>query len=142
MHYRIEGLEDRPGASAEWALDVAAACAALCGDADEDRTHPKRLGGVIATEQAMQKAQCRVVREIFGDPFHPVASDPKWRSSTLVTFAKGIDADLAFDRTPILGGALQDEGCEDPSILNHLRGTDRHLRGYWAVDLRLGHASG
>ena len=138
-HHQLEELEEQPGATAEWAANVAAACAALCGDVDGDRTHPKGLGDVIATENAFQKSHCRFIREIFGDPFRPVAFDPSWRTSDVVALAQGIDADLAFDRMPILADALQDAGCEDATMLNHLRGTDRHVRGCWALDLALGH---
>ena len=46
--------------------------------------------------------------------------------------------DKAFDRLPILADALQDAGCENADILNHLRSDEPHVKGCWALDLVLG----
>ncbi|HJZ55412.1 MAG TPA: hypothetical protein VKE74_10660, partial [Gemmataceae bacterium] len=70
--------------------------------------------------------------------FRPVAVDPSWLASTVVTLAGGIDADRAFDRLPILADALQDAGCDNTDILNHCLGPGPHVRGCWVVDLMLG----
>ncbi|OWK36188.1 hypothetical protein FRUB_08751 [Fimbriiglobus ruber] len=43
-----------------------------------------------------------------------------------------------FSVTPILADALQDAGCDNEDILNHLRGDGPHVRGCWALDLLLG----
>lgn len=82
--------------------------------------------------------QARLVRDIFGNPFRPVAIDPSWQTSTVVALAEGIYADRAFDRLPILADALEDAGCDEPSILDHCRGPGPHVRGCWVVDLILG----
>ena len=79
-----------------------------------------------------------VVREIFGDPFRPVAIDPAWLTSTVVALARGIYDECAFDRLPILADALQDAGCENADLLTHLRGDGPHVRGCWGIDLVLG----
>ncbi|MCE9562761.1 MAG: hypothetical protein K8U57_12005 [Planctomycetes bacterium] len=57
---------------------------------------------------------------LFDVPVRPVELDPSWRSSTAVALARGIDAEGAFDRLPILADALQDAGCEDEELLAHL----------------------
>jgi hypothetical protein len=44
----------------------------------------------------------------------------------------------AFDQLPILADALEDAGCADRDILDHLRGPGPHVRGCWALDLILG----
>ncbi len=77
-------------------------------------------------------------RDIFGNPFRPVAVDPAWLTSTAVGLARGIYDDRAFDRLPILADALQDAGCENADILDHCRGDGPHVRGCWVVDLVLG----
>lgn len=59
-----------------------------------------------------------------GDDF-----DPRWRTDTTVSLARGIRADRAFDRLPILADALQDAGCGSDETLAHLR-TDR---GEWCA---------
>lgn len=83
-------------------------------------------------------AQTDLLREIFGNPFRPVAVDPSWLTSTAVAIAQGIYDDKAFDRLPILADALQDAGCENADILNHLRSPGPHVKGCWALDLVLG----
>jgi hypothetical protein len=78
--------------------------------------------------------------EWFGNPVCPMAVDPAWLTSTVVSLAQGIYDDRAFDRLPILADALQDAGCEDPDVLGHCRSDGPHVRGCWVVDLVLGKA--
>jgi hypothetical protein len=82
--------------------------------------------------------QCLLLRDIFGNPFRPVAIDLSWRTTTVVALAEGIYQDRAFDRMPILADALMDAGCEDEAILEHCRSEGPHVRGCWVVDLILG----
>ncbi len=79
-----------------------------------------------------------VFRELFGNPFRPVAINLAWLTSTAVGIAQGIYDDRAFDRLPILADALQDAGCENEDILAHCRDEGPHVRGCWVVDLVLG----
>lgn len=80
-----------------------------------------------------------VFAEIFGNPFRPIAADPAWLTFDVLTLANGIYEERAFDRMPILADALQDAGCENTDILNHLRDPNAtHVRGCWALDLVLG----
>jgi hypothetical protein len=79
------------------------------------------------------------VRDIFGNPFRPVAVDPGWLTSTVVALARGIYDDRAFERMPILADALEDSGCDHADVLAHCRGAEAtHVRGCWVVDLLLG----
>lgn len=78
------------------------------------------------------------VRDIFGNPFRPVAVDAYWRSSAVTALAKSIYEEQRFDRLPILADALEDAGCENENILNHCRCDGPHVRGCWVVDLILG----
>jgi hypothetical protein len=68
----------------------------------------------------------------------PDGADPMWLTTTVVQLARGIDAERACDRLPILADALQDAGCTDEDILNHCRCGGPHTRGCWVVDLILG----
>ncbi|MBA4188861.1 MAG: hypothetical protein C0467_12760 [Planctomycetaceae bacterium] len=80
-----------------------------------------------------------MVRDIFGNPFHPVAFSPEWRTSTAVAIAQQMYESRDFSAMPILADALQDAGCDDADILDHCRdekGT--HVRGCWVVDLVMG----
>jgi hypothetical protein len=82
--------------------------------------------------------QCDLIRCILGNPFRPVALDPSWLTSTVIALARGVYADRALDRLPILADALQDAGCEEEDVLDHCRGGGPHARGCWVVDLVLG----
>ena len=80
----------------------------------------------------------QLLREIVGNPFRPVAFDPRWQTSDTVGLAQAIYEDRAFERLPILADALMDAGCEDEQIISHCRGEGPHVRGCWVVDLVLG----
>jgi len=93
----------------------------------------------LADEAAGYRWQSCLLRELFGNPFRPVAVDPAWRTSTVLALAGGIYEERAFDRMPILADALQDAGCDHDDLLGHLRDTTAtHVRGCWALDLVLG----
>jgi hypothetical protein len=85
-----------------------------------------------------QHLQCELLRDIFGNPFRPVAVDRSWLTSTVVSLATGIYEERAFDRLPVLADALQDAGCENQTVLDHCRGPGEHVRGCWVIDLLLG----
>jgi hypothetical protein len=83
---------------------------------------------------------CKIIRDIFGNPFKPVTIDPSWLTSNVVSLAQAIYDERAFDRMPILGDALEDAGCDNKDILNHCRSGEEHVRGCWVVDSILGKA--
>ena len=84
------------------------------------------------------QAQAALLRDIFGNPFRPVAFDPRWRTSDTLGLARAIYEDRAFDRLPVLADALMDAGCADEQVLEHCRSDGPHARGCWVVDLVLG----
>jgi hypothetical protein len=98
---------------------------------------PNHIGGA-ELDPVDGEVQARILRDIFGNPFRPVAVHPPWLTSTVVTLAETIYGDRAFDRLPILADALQDAGCEDGQVLGHCRGPGPHVRGCWVVDLATG----
>jgi hypothetical protein len=82
-----------------------------------------------------------LLREIVGNPYRPVAINPHWlawNGGTVAQLARGIYAERAFDRMPVLGDALEEAGCCDERLLEHCRRPGGHLRGCWAVDLLSG----
>jgi hypothetical protein len=84
-------------------------------------------------------SQCNLVREIFGNLFSPDPFDSAWVTSTAIALAMDINNNRAFDAMPILGDALEEAGCPSPSILDHCRGKNHHVRGCWVVDGVLGY---
>jgi hypothetical protein len=84
------------------------------------------------------KDEIALMREIFGNPFRPVALDPAWLTANVTGLARGIYDDRRFEDMAILADALEDAGCTNRDILNHCRESGPHVRGCWAVDLVLG----
>jgi hypothetical protein len=101
-------------------------------------TAPGPEGWVRRAAAAELAAVCGPSRCAAGNPFRPAAADPRWLTTTVLALARGIYAERAFDRLPILADALQDAGCGNEDILTHCRGPGSHVRGCWVVDLVLG----
>jgi hypothetical protein len=82
----------------------------------------------------------RLLHDVFGPlPFREVAVGPGWLTSDVVSLARGIYDEKAFDRMPILADALQDAGCDNDEVLTHCRREGwEHVRGCWVIDLLLG----
>ncbi len=100
------------------------------------------LGGQLRTNSDRDDTHlCRLIRDIFGNPFRPVTFAPEWRSSSAVGLAQSMYESRDFSPMPILADALEDAGCDNPDILAHCRAENAvHVRGCWVVDLVLGKA--
>jgi hypothetical protein len=97
---------------------------------------PDLMDGATRDERA---AQVVLIRDVFGNPFRPVAFSPAWRTATALALAKQMYDSRDFGAMPILADALQEAGCEDEAILSHCRDAAQpHVRGCWVVDLVLG----
>jgi hypothetical protein len=119
------------------ALNLAGLMAEVTVIECQDAGHGDEEAEKAKTEE--NGVQAFIVRDIFGNPFRPLAVDRAWLTSTVVALAEGIYADRAFDRMPILADALQDAGCDSEDILAHCRDTQRtHVRGCWVIDLLTG----
>jgi hypothetical protein len=95
--------------------------------------HARRSGKAEVTRQVA------LVRDIFGNPFRPVAFNPAWRTDTALTLARQMYDSRDFGAMPIMADALQDAGCDSEDILSHCRDVNAtHVRGCWLVDLVLG----
>jgi hypothetical protein len=106
------------------------ALAAVCWQARAEKT--------TGRYKAEKAAQILLMHDIFGNPARPVALDRAWLTSDVLALARGIYAERAFDRMPILADALQDAGCTNEDVLAHCRDTSlTHVRGCWVVDLLL-----
>lgn len=79
-----------------------------------------------------------LLRDIFGNPFHPVAVDATLLGGGAIShLAQAIYNEQAFERMPILADALEEVGCSNDVVLAHCRGDAIHVRGCWLLDLLL-----
>ncbi len=95
--------------------------------------------------EAEALAQCHAAREVFGNPFRPVAFSPAWLTTQVVALARAAydhrglpSGRLDPARLAVLADALEEASCADGDLLGHLRGPGPHIRGCWALDLLLG----
>jgi hypothetical protein len=124
------------------AVNAADAVAAIGG-------YPAVYTAHAATEAAEasdgeRQAQATLIREI-ANPFRPVALNPAWQTPTVLVLAQAAyenrilpGGTLEPARLAVLADALEETGCANADILNHLREPREHVRGCWVVDLLLG----
>jgi hypothetical protein len=103
-----------------------------------DGSADRPIAGWYAEIEAERREQVPLFRDIFGNPFRPVAFDLRWRTADVLGLARGIYDERAFDRLPLLADALMDAGCDREDVLAHCRSDGPHVRGCWVVDLVLG----
>lgn len=96
-------------------------------------------------DKSHRQLQLRILHDIFSNPFQPVILDPEWQTSTVLALAQAAYDDRTLPpgtldpaRLGILADALEEAGCTNSAILNHLRQPGSHVRGCWAVDLLSG----
>jgi hypothetical protein len=103
---------------------------------------PHEMGRVYdQTLHEVSRDQANLVRECLGNPFREVAIEAgwlRWSHGIVPRLAQAIYEERAFDRLPILADALEEAGCTDAGLLNHLRAGGAHVRGCFVLDLLLG----
>jgi hypothetical protein len=98
----------------------------------------------LAAREAEEAHQCSILRDIFGSPGRPLRFDPAWLSgqgSPAVAVARQIEQTGRFGDVPLLAEALVQVGCNDPSVIDHCRTQEPHVRGCWVLDALLGRES-
>jgi hypothetical protein len=114
------------------------------GSADASRASgsARWARGAAHQPELEEQAQVALLRDIFGNPYHPVPiPDPALLASSdgvVVKLAQAIYDEGAFDRLPILGDAMEEAGSTNAEMLAHCREPGPHARGCWVVDLLLG----
>jgi hypothetical protein len=100
--------------------------------------------GILGAEKERRIAVACLIRDIFGNPFNPVTLDCTCLTPTVTSLATAAYEDrtmpsgeLDAARLAVLADALEEAGCDNADILNHLRGPGQHVRGCWVVDLIL-----
>lgn len=99
--------------------------------------HAALAGSGVYDSEAVRAKMCRLLRDIFGNPFHAVGMDSCCLTPPVISVAKTIYDQRRFERMPQLADALTAAGCTDPTVLEHCRGEGLHVRGCWAIDLVL-----
>jgi hypothetical protein len=95
----------------------------------------------ITKPKRNRRTAVALIRDVFGNPFRPVAFSPEWCTDTAVSLARQMYESRDFSAMPILADALQDAGCDRSDVLDHCRDTSlTHVRGCWVTDLVLGKA--
>jgi len=104
----------------------------------ESAPRPRPRGKWKRCKAEQRALICNLVREIFGNPFRATAPIPpevlNWSNGTVRRIAVGIYEERAFEDLPILADALEEAGCSDVEIIDHLRGPGPHVRGCFALD--------
>jgi hypothetical protein len=93
------------------------------------------------TEEEEGANQAGMLREMVGNPFVPLVLDPlwsRWNDGAIVRLAQNLYEENRHDDLPILADALEEAGCVQTELLDHLRKPGTHLKGCWALDLVLG----
>ncbi len=93
------------------------------------------------TQLAHSSLVADLFRDIIGNPFHPISLNPDWlawNGGTVGQLAETIYDERRYQDLPVLADALEDAGCDEREILDHLRGPKAHVRGCWALDLARG----
>jgi hypothetical protein len=98
-----------------------------------------------ADEKLVGGEACSLLRELLGDPFHPIGIAPAWRDPAIQELAAAVYGDprqpldvLDPRRLAALARALEGAEGDNAEVLSHLRGPGPHVRGCWAVDAILG----
>ena len=87
-----------------------------------------------------QKRQVVLLRDLYGNPFHPLVLDPHllaWQHGLIPSLARQIDDERRFAEMPVLADALGETGCCHPAILEHCRSPGPHARGCHVLDMLL-----
>ena len=93
-------------------------------------------------------ADCAFIRDFFGPLLFrqlAIAADVlAWKERTVPKLAQAAyegtaltEDTIAPDALAVLADALEEAGCSEQSILDHLHGPGPHFRGCWPVDLVL-----
>jgi hypothetical protein len=98
----------------------------------------RHRGGTLSHRVAVANQ----LREVFGNPFRRSLPLPPsilaWNDGTIDRLAASIYNERDFTYLAVLADALEETGCTNADILNHLREPGLHVRGCWVVDLLLG----
>jgi hypothetical protein len=86
--------------------------------------------------QTGKLSSCDFIREVIGNPYSPSVAKDEWLTSSVITLVNLIREQSNLSLFPILADALEDAGCEEELLLQHLRQSDTpHSVHCWALAL-------
>jgi hypothetical protein len=101
----------------------------------------KGRAAALREERRAVRRGVEASRDVLGDPTRSsVVVRPEWLAwgeGTVPRLARTIHEQGAFEALPVLADALEDAGCAESVLLEHLRSPGSHCRGCWALDLVL-----
>jgi hypothetical protein len=166
-HMRVgEDYREPAMGAARCAANVALPLSSVHMCALDARRAAAFLSGIRTFDQAKDTeaaAQAALVRATFGDPFtpktylscarckelhmtscrdSPLASWLAWQGGVvkrlaLEAYGRRIAGGIDPERLLVLADALEEAGCEEESILCHLRKEEDRYRGDWVLDMLL-----
>jgi hypothetical protein len=156
-HDLCEAVRHNAHGEGDWSAATANRAAAFVAEPDPARTRkaPIRAAEAIVRaaawladpatrEAALNEAgtiahakQVLLYQDILGPDPRPTVLT--LRDGGVRMLALAIYEERRFGDCPILADALEEAGCANAAILEHLRGQGPHTRGCWALDLILGH---
>ena len=95
----------------------------------------------IPDARIARSRQAELMREVFGNPFRPVAIDESclvWNGAAVSNIAQSVYTSSDFEGLSILADALEEAGCTDAGVIQHCRTPGLHVRGCWVIDAVLG----
>jgi hypothetical protein len=81
-----------------------------------------------------QRIHAAMLRDLLGNPFHPVLHDPVWEHPSIQRHTQQIVTTQQFSAVRHLGHALYAAGCRNMSVLAHCASDEPHARGCWVLD--------
>jgi hypothetical protein len=98
---------------------------------------PEHAAGLFATKRQSPYGELfgRVLAAMVGPG---LSWSDSWRTAAVTDLARGIYAERAWDRMPILSDALVDAGCGDAKVRAYCRGSGPFMRGCRVLDDVLG----
>ena len=96
-------------------------------------------GTRLFTEPTMQKARYHPSAKTFVSLADGTVSvlrgaDARWNRGRVSALAERIAREGAFDDLPVLGDALEAEGCDDAELLAHCHAREPHADRCWVID--------
>lgn len=83
------------------------------------------------------KRHADILREVMANPFANLQLDGAllaWRDGTIPKLAQACYESNDLSMIGILGDALEEAGCNDLRVFEHVRKKQAHFRGCWLVD--------